>query len=131
MVRLASGLAAVATAGLLWPTGEQVRVIEVDIEHSAFEPARITVERGEKVRFVVRNYDPIDHEFLIGDEQTQEIHEKGTETYHGDRPGELSIAAQEVAETTYVFTQETDLIFGCHLPSHYDYGMRGEIIVEE
>lgn len=130
MVRLTAGLAAVAAVGLLWPSGTDVRVIEIDIEHSAFQPARITVEQGETVRFVVRNNDPIDHEFLIGDSKMQQIHEEGTEAHHGAKPGEISIPGKQVAETTYVFTDDTDLLFGCHLPSHYDYGMRGEIIIE-
>ena len=130
MVRLTAGLAAVAGIGLLWPTGPDIRVIQIDIEHSAFQPARVTVEAGETVRFVVRNNDPIDHEFLIGDSEMQQIHEEGTEAHHGTRPGEISIGGNQVAETTYVFTDGTDLIFGCHLPSHYDYGMRGEIVVE-
>jgi uncharacterized cupredoxin-like copper-binding protein len=130
VVRLAAAIFAVVASGFLWSSGEEVRVIEIDIEHSAFVPARISVEQGETVRFVVRNGDPIDHEFLIGDEAMQQIHEGGTEAHHGARPGEISIPALEVAETTFEFSDSADLIFGCHLPTHYDFGMRGEIIVE-
>jgi uncharacterized cupredoxin-like copper-binding protein len=32
--------------------------------------------------------------------------------------------------TTYTFPDTTgELIFGCHLPGHYDFGMRGTVSV--
>ena len=85
---------------------------------------------GQKVRFVIHNGDPIDHEFIVGDERVQAIHEKGTEAHHGSRPGEVSIEALGEATTTYTFTQPGTLLIGCHLPNHYDYGMRGVVVIE-
>jgi uncharacterized cupredoxin-like copper-binding protein len=76
------------------------------------------------VRFVIRNTDPIDHEFILGDRLVQLRHETGTETSHGARPGEVSIEAKQTATTTYVFSKGKPLVFGCHLPGHYAYGMR-------
>lgn len=105
-----------------------MQVVTVTIEHSRFDPASIVVEPGATVRFVVRNDDPIAHEFLIGDEAAQLRHEKGTEPEHGARPGELSIPPGETRITTYTFPSERGrLLVGCHLPAHYDYGMRGTI----
>lgn len=106
-----------------------VHVIAVEIEHSRFDPATITVEPGSTVRFVVRNGDPIAHEFLIGDEAAQRRHETGTEPEHGARPGELSIPPGETRITTYTFPSRGRLLVGCHLPRHYDYGMRGSITI--
>lgn len=111
------------------PASANVRTIVLDIEHSRFRPARVVVERGETVRFVVRNQDPIDHELIVGDQAVQDLHETGTEAYHGAEPGEVSVAAQGEEETTYTFESGEDILFGCHLPSHWDYGMRGEITV--
>lgn len=122
--------AAAALLASCAPASAGVRTIVLDIEHSRFEPARVTVERGETVRFVVRNLDPIDHELIVGDIEVQDAHENGTETHHGAKPGEVSVAAQETAETTYTFASGGDLWFGCHLPSHWDYGMRGTIAVQ-
>jgi len=100
--------------------------ILIEIEHSAFRPASITVEPGATVTFVVRNTDPIDHEFLLGDEEVQAVHEKGTEKHHGAKPGEISVPAGEERTTTYTFPADVDeLIYGCHLPGHYAFGMRG------
>lgn len=122
LVVLAGALLAMAPA-------PDVRTITIDVEHSRFVPDEIAVAAGERVRFVIRNGDPIDHEFIVGDEHVQRIHENGTEAHHGTVPGEVSIAAFGTAATTYVFDRPGTLIFGCHLPGHYDYGMRGEVRV--
>ena len=111
------------------PASGSERVVRIDIEHSAFDPAVLEFERGDTVTFVVSNGDPIDHELIIGDAAVQDVHEQGTETHHGTKPGEISIDAGKSAETTYTFDRAGELIFGCHLPNHYDYGMRGSITV--
>jgi uncharacterized cupredoxin-like copper-binding protein len=105
--------------------------VTIKIHHSAFLPSNITVPEGTKVNFVIRNTDPIAHEFIVGDAAVQQRHEDGTEPHHGAKPGEVSIDALEVATTQYVFDEAGTLIFGCHLPQHYDYGMRGAIEVSE
>ena len=103
------------------------RTIRIDIEHSAFSPDSLEIERGTEVTFLIRNSDPIPHEFIVGDERIQDIHEEGTEAHHGAKEGEVSVPAGEVAMTTFTFSETTTLIFGCHLPGHYAYGMRGTI----
>lgn len=100
------------------------------MEHSRFDPARLQFSAGDTVRFVVRNTDPIDHELIVGDQDVQDLHEQGTERHHGTKPGEISVPAGETAETTYTFDQPGRLFFGCHLPGHYDFGMKGTISVE-
>lgn len=126
-------LAALVLCGLLFTGGaapsQDVRTITIDIEHSRFLPASVVVEEGEEVRFVIRNGDPIDHEFILGDDHVQAIHEEGTEAHHGAKAGEVSVAAFDEATTTFVFEDARELIFGCHLPAHYDYGMRGVVLV--
>jgi uncharacterized cupredoxin-like copper-binding protein len=104
------------------------RTIHIRIHYSGFEPQEIDVGPGQAITFVVENADPIDHEFIVGDEDVQHIHEVGGEAHHAPRPGEISIAAGETVVTTYTFPSQTGgLIFGCHLPGHYAYGMRGVI----
>lgn len=116
-------------AGCSSDAGAPERTITIEIEHSEFIPERLDVEAGETVTFVVRNGDPIDHEFLLGDEEQQLVHEEGTEKTHGARPGEISIPAGETRETTYTFEEPGELIYGCHVFGHYDYGMRGAVEV--
>ena len=118
-------LAAVSCGG---DAAAGVRTIELDIEHSKFVPDRIAVQAGETVRFVIRNGDPIDHEFIVGDEEVHRIHSVGRDSHHhGDVPGEVSVPAFEEGETTYVFDEPGILMFACHLPGHFEYGMHGEV----
>lgn len=111
------------------------RVVDVTINHSKFDTSRIEVDAGETITFVIHNDDPIDHEFIIGDEKTQRVHEVGSEAHHGAIPTEISIPAGETRETTVEFEDAEALVtadpllFGCHLPGHYDFGMRGIIEV--
>jgi uncharacterized cupredoxin-like copper-binding protein len=105
----------------------RTRTMHITIHFSRFDPSDIEVQPGQTIRFVVENTDPIDHEFIVGDEQVQQAHEAGTEAHHPPRPGEISIAPGETVITTVTFPLTGSLLFGCHLPGHYAYGMRGTI----
>ena len=129
-VRLAAAGAALVLLTSCAPASGTGRTVTLTLEDSRFDPARLRFSVGDTVRFVVRNTDPIDHELIIGDARVQATHEKGTERYHGTEPGEISVAAGETAETTYTFDEPGTFLFGCHLPGHYDYGMRGTITIE-
>ena len=97
--------------------------------HSRFTPATLEVPVGEAVQFVVRNQDPIDHELIVGDQDVHDRHEGGTEPYHPPRPGEVTVPAGAEAATTFVFDEVGTVVFACHLPGHFAYGMRGEVRV--
>jgi uncharacterized cupredoxin-like copper-binding protein len=107
--------------------------VVVTMHHSRFQPATVRVEAGQRVRFVLRNTDPIDHEFILGDGATQRRHERGRDRHHhGEVPGERSVPAGQDAATTYTFPAGAAgqvLEFACHLPGHYAYGMRGTVRV--
>ena len=105
------------------------RKVDVEIRFSRFVPDEFEFPAGTTVEFVVENRDPIDHEFLIGDQDVQDAHEEGTEEHHGAKPGEISVPAGETRTTTYTFDEPGKLLIGCHLPTHWDYGMRGYVTV--
>jgi uncharacterized cupredoxin-like copper-binding protein len=125
------GLAALSLGGCEFRAAAADNTVEVTIHFSRFEPASFHFTKGETVTFIVHNLDPIDHEFLIGDEAVQALHEAGTEAHHGAKPGEISVPARSTQSTTYTFSEATPLIVGCHLPGHYAYGMRVPITVTE
>lgn len=134
MKYLAAGLiacGAMAYAAFASAGGGSSRIVDIVINHSTFDVSRLEVEEGETVTFVLRNDDPIDHEFIVGNRATQKAHETGTEPHHDERPTEVTIPAGERVETTIVFDEPLvaagPLLFGCHLPGHYDYGMKGLI----
>jgi uncharacterized cupredoxin-like copper-binding protein len=103
--------------------------VEVEMRYSRFLPAEFTFRVGETVTFVIRNNDPIDHEFILGDRRVQDTHEAGTHPAHGEVPGEVSVPAGATGTTTYTFTEPGELIIGCHSPRHYDYGMHARVRV--
>jgi uncharacterized cupredoxin-like copper-binding protein len=102
--------------------------VDITIHHSRFIPSALRVRPGATVRFVVRNTDPIEHELIVGDAATQQLHEVGTDALH-QGPGAVSVRPERTAETTYTFPSSGELLFGCHLPGHWAYGMRGTITI--
>jgi uncharacterized cupredoxin-like copper-binding protein len=105
-------------------------VVRIEIHHSRFTPSTLPVRRGQTVRFVVHNADPIDHEFIVGDQATQDRHESGVDNHHdGSVPGEISVPAGAEVATTSRFDAPAASMYGCHLPGHWAYGMRGVIRV--
>jgi len=122
-------ISALALGGCGLTAEAQESEVVVNINHSRFDPAAFEFETGTTVRFVIHNADPIDHEFLLGDEAAQRRHEEGAHAEHGDLPGEVSVPAGLTRSTTYTFTKPGKLIVGCHLPAHYAYGMRANVSV--
>ena len=105
--------------------------VEVAIEHSAFALDRTEFEVGDTITFVIRNDDPIDHEFIIGGAKVHAQHEEGKQRHHhGAVPGEISVPAGTTRRTTFTFSDDGSVEYACHLPGHYDYGMRGAVSVE-
>lgn len=124
---LVTGLALAAWSGGAEGGG---RTVTLTIHHSRFSVDELRVRPGETVRFVVRNTDPIEHELIVGDQSVQDRHEVGTDALHGDRPGEVSVPAGSTAVTTYRFGPAgSPVLFGCHLPGHWAFGMHGTIRV--
>ena len=104
--------------------------VTITIHHSAFDLTEVTVPRGVPVTFVLVNEDPIDHEWLIGDDAFHDAHRTGTHAAHGDVPTEVTIPALETKRTTITFDEAGTLAYICHLPQHEAYGMVGTLTVE-
>jgi uncharacterized cupredoxin-like copper-binding protein len=103
--------------------------VEVRIHYSHYEPAWITVPVGRPVTFVVRNDDPIDHEWIVGDAALHGRHRTGTEARHDERPTEITVEALTTKRTTITFAAPASLGYICHLPGHEAYGMAGTLVV--
>lgn len=126
-----AAVAALALVGCSGGGGGE-RTITLSVHHSQFSVADIHVRPGETVRFVVHNTDPIAHELIVGDQAVQDAHEAGTDaSHHGGHPGEISVPPGSTATTTYRFASSPagPILFGCHLPGHWAYGMHGTISV--
>ncbi len=110
--------------------GPGLVTVTVDIHYSKFSISTLHVHRGTTVRFLVRNHDPIAHEFIVGDKQVHLRHQLGSEKSHPPVPGEVSVGAADVGETFYSFDQTGPFEFACHLPGHLAFGMKGWVIVD-
>ncbi|MGH9117389.1 MAG: cupredoxin domain-containing protein [Acidimicrobiales bacterium] len=103
--------------------------VTLNVEHTRFSQDKVVVRPGTEVRFVVVNDDPIDHELIVGPQQVHDVHEAGSHAQHPPIPGEVSVGPNAEAETTYRFDQPGDVVFACHLPGHFAYGMHGVVEV--
>jgi len=119
-------LAASAIAGCA--PGPQT--VTLTIHYSEFDITQISVPRGVPVTFILVNEDPIDHEWLIGDDTFHDQHRTGTHAVHDEVPTEVTVPALSTARTTITFAEAGDLAYICHLPSHEAYGMVGVLTVE-
>ena len=127
-IALALGLAGIAVAWADAP-GRAPVMVEIPIRYSQFERDEVTVRAGVPVTFVLRNGDPIDHEWIVGDAALHERHRAGTEAVHASRPTEVTIEAGTTATTTVTFNGPGTYRYVCHLPGHEAYGMVGTLRV--
>lgn len=112
------------------------RTIEVTVDDElTFDPAEFEVAAGEVVTFRVTNIGAAEHEFVLGDEQAQQQMAEdmagGDDHAHsGDMSNAVTIHGGETAELTWRFPDEsTTVLIGCHVPGHYQAGMRGSVAV--
>lgn len=111
------------------------RTIEISTLASLkFDPARVSVKRGETVAFKVVNTDKIDHEFAVGDAVFQGHHEDemkamGPDMDMGDDATGFSLKPGESKTIAFAFPTAGTVLYGCHEPGHYPAGMKGEIRV--
>jgi uncharacterized cupredoxin-like copper-binding protein len=113
--------------------GEAAPAATVRIFYSHFEPERVTVTAGEPLTVTLRNDDPIEHEWIVGDEGVHERHRTGTEPFHDAIPTEVTVPAFSTRVTTVTFDEPGLYQYICHLPGHEQYGMTGtlEVVAEE
>jgi plastocyanin len=103
--------------------------IQIAIHYSRFEPSAISVPAGVPVTITLRNDDPIDHEWIVGDDAVHAVHRTGTELLHPSRPTEVVIPAGETRTTTVTFAAPAAWRYICHLPAHEAYGMVGTVTI--
>jgi uncharacterized cupredoxin-like copper-binding protein len=103
--------------------------VEIRMLYSSFTLREVVVPAGSPVVFTLRNDDPIDHEWMVGDAAFHERHRTGTEPVHGARPTEVTVPAGTERVTTVTFRDPGEYLFICHLPGHEAYGMVGVVRV--
>ena len=110
--------------------GPRPHTLTLTIHYSAFDETDLRVPLGVPVTFILVNEDPIDHEWLIGDDAFHAAHRSGTHATHDDVPTEVTVPALATVETTITFEEAGAFAYICHLPGHEAYGMVSVLTVE-
>ena len=103
------------------PVDQTVEVSMVDV---AFRPDAITVRAGTTVRFVFSNDGQLLHEAAFGDEAAQ----KAVASRKAKRDGP-EVGPNKTKDHIRTFTTPGSLLIGCHVPGHYEAGMKIRVTV--
>lgn len=107
----------------------------IDIEMSdamRFSPAQFKVNRGETIRFALRNAGKVKHEMVLGSMKELTEHaalmQKFPEMEHAD-PNMVTVQPGQTGELVWRFTKAGSFDFACLQPGHFEAGMVGKIAV--
>jgi uncharacterized cupredoxin-like copper-binding protein len=102
-------------------------------QNMRFEPALITVRKGEQIRFLLENGGTESHEFMLAtvaeNRKHAQLMKKFPDMEHDD-PNAKRLAMSERGELLWRFTKAGQFEFACLIPGHYEAGMHGKIIVK-
>lgn len=111
------------------------RTIEVRMtDNMRFSPDRISVTRGDTVRFVVHNDGKQLHEFVIGTKQELDEHAALMIKFPGmehDEPYMAHVDPGKKGQIIWHFNRAGTFDFACLIAGHYSAGMVGTIVVAE
>lgn len=113
------------------------RIVQVVMRESdgkmLYLPDRLTIRKGEQIRFQLRNNGETDHEFVIGTVEENRRHMKAMEAHPDmdhDDPNAKRLKPKSTGEIVWQFTKAGTFEFACLIPGHYQAGMVGTIVVE-
>jgi len=128
--------------------GKVDRVIEVSMDEMKYNPKTVSVEKGETIKFVVRNDGNFVHEFNLGTKEMWDGHTKemmkmlksGMMTMkkldHAkmmeggmmhDEGNSALLEPGQTADVVWTFADATEMGFACNVPGHREGGMVGKI----
>lgn len=99
-----------------------------------YSPDRISVKRGETVRFVVTNEGKLMHELVLGTKKELDAH-AAMMKMHPDmehqEPNMLHVAPGKTGEMGWRFSKAGEFHFACLEPGHFEAGMKGVVVVTD
>lgn len=105
-----------------------VRTVDVTMKNVAFDPATLSVTKGETVTFRFTNADAVLHDAFVGTAAEQAEHEKqvtsGGGHGHGDDANAVEVPPGKTVSLTHTFDGAGTVEVGCHEPGHYGAGMK-------
>ncbi len=108
-------------------------IMKEDGKKMLFEPADITVRKGEQIRFVLENDGSMDHEFMLAtvadNQKHAEVMRKYPKMEHAD-PNAKRLTPFTNGELVWKFTKVGTFEYACLIPGHREAGMHGTITVK-
>ncbi len=124
---------AVSRAGQPGTASRVTHTIRVQaLDTMRYAPDELTVQSGQTVRFIVTNAGKMRHEFAIGDAEEQRRHAemmKEMPDMKHDEGNAVSLEPGETNELIWRFGKPGNVEVACHLPGHYEAGMRAIVTV--
>lgn len=130
-----SGSGAKAATAQPADVAKAVRTVDINAtDDLRFDPATVSVKRGETVAFKVSNPTKVDHEFEVGDAAFQQQHDDemksmGSGMNMADDASGFVVKVGETKTIAFTFPGAGTVLYGCHEPGHYPAGMKGVIKV--
>jgi uncharacterized cupredoxin-like copper-binding protein len=110
------------------------RTIRVDMsDKMRFAPAELAINRGDTVKFVVKNNGKLMHEMVIGTMKELKEHAevmKKHPTMEHEEPYMAHVAPGKTETIVWQFTKAGEFHYGCLVPGHFESGMVGKITVK-
>lgn len=107
--------------------------VRIDLsDDMRFSEPVLNFRRGETVRFLITNVGQVHHEFTVGDAAAMQAHaammKRMPQMKHASENA-LSVDPGEEKELIWTFTQRGVFEAACHLPGHYEAGMKAVVNV--
>jgi uncharacterized cupredoxin-like copper-binding protein len=125
------------SAGEPGDSKQPARVVRVimreDGKKMLFEPAYITVHKGEQIRFVLNNDGTESHEFVLATVTENRKHAqfmKKHQLMEHDDPNAKRLTPFTEGEIVWKFTHRGTFEYACLIPGHHEAGMHGTIDVK-
>ena len=115
------------------PTRVVKMTMREDGKKMLFEPAYITVHKGEQIRFVLMNDGTESHEFVLATVAENRKHAqlmKGHRHMEHADPNAKRLTPFTEGEIVWKFTRRGTFEYACLIPGHYEAGMHGTIDVK-
>ncbi len=146
---------ALASAGWEAPAAATQQVVELQMKEFAFVPATVTLRAGAPAELRLANQGAVEHEFMVYDAKGLHLGGMDPDKMHRElearsyfrgvlvqvegRAKEVKRRGKDLVGVTLAAGQRVVLRFvasrtgtfevGCHVPGHYEAGMRGRWVV--
>ena len=125
----------ISAAGQVGSLAKSSRTIKITaLDTMRYDKKSIQAKPGETIRFVVTNAGKIKHEFTIGTREEQLEHAEMMASMPGmkhEDGNSVSLEPGETKELIWQFGNAGAVEIACHLPGHYEAGMKARVNVKK